>query len=262
MQFLKKNYEKVLLGLVLCGLVVAVGFLPFLVSKEKEDQENRRNKIIRRPSKPIAELNLGRIDNLLKRSDAPPGWDFSTGHKLFNPVKWRMGADGRWYIVDNEVNKLQVTNVTTLLFIVTLDSATTNEFGARYAIGMEHQAAVQQYQRRKRTFYASSGEKVQNAFTLREVKGPPENPDELVLELAGSGERISLSKAKPYQAPEGYEADLKYDPEKKVWTDQRLGSVLAFADGRYKIVDIKPNEVVLSDQSNDKRYTRPYEAAR
>jgi len=28
---LKKNYEKILLGLVLLGLVVAVAFLPFLI---------------------------------------------------------------------------------------------------------------------------------------------------------------------------------------------------------------------------------------
>lgn len=261
MQFLKKNYEKVLLGLVLLGLVVAVGFLPFLVSKEKEDQENRRIKIIQRPSKPISEMNLGRIGDLLKRSDASPGWDFSAVHKLFNPVKWRMGADGRWHKMENEINKLQVTNIKPLNFNVILDSVTTNEFGARYAIVMEHEAGAQPSQRRKK-YYASKGDKVQNAFTLRDVKGAPEDPDEVVLELAGSGDRISISKGKPYTAVEGYAADLKYDPEKIVRTDQRIGSVLAFADGRYKIVDIKQNEVVLSDQSNDKRYSRPYEAAR
>ena len=48
MQFLKKNYEKILLGLVLFGLVGTVVFLLFYVANEKQAQEERRTKIINR----------------------------------------------------------------------------------------------------------------------------------------------------------------------------------------------------------------------
>ena len=35
MDFLKKHYEKLLLGVVLIGLLLAIGSLPILISREK-----------------------------------------------------------------------------------------------------------------------------------------------------------------------------------------------------------------------------------
>ena len=35
MDFIKKHYEKVLLGVVLVGLIGALGYLPFKISDEK-----------------------------------------------------------------------------------------------------------------------------------------------------------------------------------------------------------------------------------
>ena len=43
MDFLKKHYEKVLLGVVLLGLAVAVAFLPFKIASEKQKLEDMRN---------------------------------------------------------------------------------------------------------------------------------------------------------------------------------------------------------------------------
>ena len=37
MEFIKKNYEKMLLGLVLLGLAVAVALLPFKIASEREN---------------------------------------------------------------------------------------------------------------------------------------------------------------------------------------------------------------------------------
>lgn len=261
MQFFKKNYEKVLLGLVLFGLVAAVGFLPFLVVNEKKKLDELQSNYRNRPSKAIAPLDAGPAENLLKRFDSPPNWDFSRGNKLFNPVTWRKPAGGGPPVpAESEINRLQITKIAPLYFRVTLDSATTNEFGARYAIGMEHEAAPQPSQRRKKTYFASADDRKKEAFTLRDIKGAPENPD-LILELAGSGEPISVSKDKPYAVREGFTADLKYDPERLVKTDLRMGSVITFAGGQYKIVDIKQNEVLLSDQSNEKKYPIKYNAA-
>ena len=46
MDFLKKHYEKVLLGVVLLGLAVAVAFLPFKIASDKQALEDKRNQLI------------------------------------------------------------------------------------------------------------------------------------------------------------------------------------------------------------------------
>jgi hypothetical protein len=49
-------------------------------------------------------------------------------------------------------------------------------------------------------------------FTLKDVKGPKENPAEVVLELTDSKKTVSLSKENSYREVAGYAADLRYEP--------------------------------------------------
>ena len=91
-------------------------------------------------------------------------------------------------------------------------------------------------------------------FVLREVKGPPEEPTELVVEL-DNGEKVSVSKDKPYARVEGYEADLKYTVDNKAYNNLRLNATVHFAGEDYNIVAINQSEVVLSAKLNDKKYT-------
>ena len=58
MDFLKKHYEKVLLGVVLLGLAVAVAFLPFKIASEKQTLEDMRNQLIHPKVKPLTNLDL------------------------------------------------------------------------------------------------------------------------------------------------------------------------------------------------------------
>ncbi len=58
MDFLKKHYEKVLLGVVLLGLAVAVAFLPFKIASEKQKLEDMRNTLINPNVKPLTNLDL------------------------------------------------------------------------------------------------------------------------------------------------------------------------------------------------------------
>jgi hypothetical protein len=46
---------------------------------------------------------------------------------------------------------------------------------------------------------------------------------------------------------------LKYDPENKKWTNQRVGGALSFAGENYNIVAITKNEVVVLAKSNQKK---------
>src|SRR5215831_2456760 len=94
MQFIKKNYEKVLLGLVLFGLVVAVGFLPFLIMNEREAQEVRRTQQFSFHVEPLPPIDTNRLDTAIQQAATPTRLDLSTTNRLFNPVRWLKGANG------------------------------------------------------------------------------------------------------------------------------------------------------------------------
>jgi hypothetical protein len=152
-----------------------------------------------------------------------------------------------------------VTGITPLYLALTLDSVETNELGVRYVISVERQAAANPALRRKQQRYVSLDDPKKDVFTLVQVKGPPENPDYLVLKLADTGQTNNVSKDKPFRRVDGYAADLKFEPEKLSWSGQRIGGPpLRFAGENYTIVDINSNEVVLSAQSNQKKWTLRY----
>jgi hypothetical protein len=94
-------------------------------------------------------------------------------------------------------------------------------------------------------------------FTLREVKGPAENPAVLVLQLGDSEEPISISKERAFQRVDGYTVDLRYTLENRTFPARRVGDKIKIAGEDYIIVAITQNEVVLS-APNGKKYTRPY----
>jgi hypothetical protein len=147
--------------------------------------------------------------------------------------------------------------------ILTLDAIETNEFGARYVISMEREAAVLPAQRGKRQHYASVGEKVgekNEAFTITDVSGSPGNPAQLklILQLTDTGEKVTLSKDKPFRRTDGYSVDLKYDPEGKKWQGQRKDADLRFAGDDNIIVAINQDSVILRARSNDKKTTLTY----
>lgn len=265
MDFIKKNWEKVLLGVVLVGLAVAVAFLPLKIKSEKDDLEAIRVQILNPKVKPLEPVDLAGPEALLKRSSTPLVLDFSAGHKLFNPVLWQKTAEGGKIKVQSgkEIgpDALVVVKTTPLYTIVSFDNVTTNETGARYTIGIERQAADKVRDRGKRPSFISADSK-SDAVKLITVKGPPENPTELVLELADTLERISISKASPYKRVDGYLADLRYPPENKPWTARRKDDKLTFGGGDYNIVAISETEVVVSAGSGKKTTVRMVDSTR
>src|SRR5579862_5696134 len=86
MDFLKKHYEKILLGVVLLGLVGAMVFLPFMILHDRSILEDTRTQIISRPVKPLPPLDLTTESNAAERLRLPYQLDFETTNKLFNPV--------------------------------------------------------------------------------------------------------------------------------------------------------------------------------
>ncbi len=262
MDFVKKHYEKILLSVVLFGLVGALVFLPFIIAADKQKQEDMSSQVINGPVKPLPDLDLTNEDGALLRFQSPYRLDFDTTNKLFNPIEWQKTPDGRLIPIKNGnevgIGAAAVTKITPLFYNLSLDSVATNDLGARYGIGVEHQAASTPALRRKQQRYVSADDRKKDLFTLLEVKGAPENPDQLVLKLTDSGETVTVSKDKPFQRVDGYMADLKYDPERKNFNARRVGAMISFGGDDYYVVAIDANAVILSAQSNQKRTTLPY----
>jgi hypothetical protein len=265
MDFVKKHYEKILLGFVLLGLVGALVFLPFMIARDQQQLREWSYGFVHPKAMPLPMLDLGRETNALERLQSPYKLDFSTTNKLFNSVPWQRTPDGVLHKISagNEVSLAAVTKITPLYLILTLDSIETNEFGARYGISMERQAALLPAQRVKKPHFASVGEPVgekNSGFVIKEVSGSPADPGalKLMVQLADTGETVAVSKDKPFRRVDGYTADLKYEPDKKTWQGQRLYANLKFAADDYIIVAIDQNSVVLSARSNQKKTTLPY----
>ncbi len=258
MDFLKKHYEKVLLGVVLLGLAVAVAFLPLKIAGEKQTLEEMRTKLIHPDVQELTNLNLTLADNALKRMAVPAVVDFSVPNKLFNPMMWQKTPEGRLIKADAVSvgpNAVAITRLTPLYLKLTLDEVTATDSGLRCKIGVENEAALNLRDRKKQR-YCRLGDK-NDTFVVRDVKEAPNNPTNatVVLELNDGGQRVEVSRDQPFRRVEGYTVDLKYGPENKVWTARRVGALLAFGGEEYNIVAITEDEVVLSAKSNLKKWT-------
>jgi hypothetical protein len=256
MDFLKKHYEKVLLGIVLVGLAVGTAFLPIMIASERSNLRDKSNAGISRPVKPLEPPDLRREEAVSKRAQSPIALDFSSSNKLFNSFAWFKRPDGS-LLKGEEGNvgpkAVVVSKITPLYTIISLDSVgPESDSGRRYVIGVQREAAKIPSQRSKKQSYALLNAKT-DAFIIREVKGPSEAPTELVLELTDTGEMASISKDHPYKRVDGYVADLKYEPERRTWTNRRVDSQITFGGEDYNIVAITKNEVVLSAKSNNKK---------
>jgi hypothetical protein len=264
MQFLKKNYEKILLGLVVVAALGVVAFLPILVSQERQKIDDLINTVIHKPVRPMPPLELKRDDALLKKAQSKVSVDFSAvgNNKVFNPVRWQKKLDGTIFPnpTGTEVDKLEILKISPLYLVMSLESVTvTPGLATHYGIGITHEAAPLSRDRTRKTTYAAMNETT-NGFTVLSAEGPEEEPTSVTLELADTGEKITLTKDKPYKRVEGHTADLRYPPEnnKTFPPNRRVGDTIIFSGESYKIIDIKESEVVLSQQSNQKTWIKTF----
>lgn len=262
MSFIKKNYEKILLGAVLLGLVVSLLLLPAIIAHDQQVLQDMANSIIKRPPKPLEALDMSRETNVFNRAQSAFVLDFETTNRLFNPMKWQKAVDGHWLkATGNRVGPgaVVVSGIRPLYFILKLDSVEpANQVSpARYVISIQRQNAPSPSQRNAKQRFISVKEK-NDLFSLVSATGPSNSP-QLVLQLNDTGETVNLAMNKPFQKVDGYTADLKYPPENKKWNDVRVDTELKIDNSEYIVVVIDQNEVVISAQSNHKKTTLTYQ---
>jgi len=218
----------------------------------------------RRAVKPVKLVDTSRLEDAIKTAASALPLKLSGPHNLFNPVKWQKKPDGSLIKIEtgDEVGPgaMTITNITPLNLVISYDKPSPNP-GA-YVVSVTREGAENRNARRKKITTARMNEKTDNLFSLVEVKGPADDPAELVLEMLDTKERVSVFKDKPFMRLEGYEADLKYTVDGKTFPNQRVGSRLSFGGEDYNVVAISSNEVVVSAVSNEKKYTIRQLAAR
>lgn len=261
MDLFKKHYEKIVLGGVLLVLAVSAGLLPVMISGERDELRAKADEIINLPPKALPPLNVSTQELVLRRLQAGLLIDLANSNKVFNPVLWQKAPDGHLIKIQTgeEIGPraLDVTKQSPLYFIATWDSASTNDAGVvRYVVGVERQGSTDVAKRRKKQYYVNVGDK-NDAFQLREASTAANGVTELVIDLTETGETVRLARDKPFKREDGYTVDLKYDPESKKWTNQRVGAALNFAGENYIIVAITKNELVVLAKSNQKKTPVP-----
>jgi hypothetical protein len=256
MEFLKKHYEKILLGVVLLAVAVAAGFLPIKITSEKQKLTDLNSQRRNPKAAPLTNLDLTISDKAIARMSAATPLDFGPPNKLFNPMPWQQTRDVPPKLIPGTKvgpAAVMVTNITPLYLQITLDQVTVSDSGPKYVIGVEKQAAANPRDRTKKEAYCRVGDK-NDTFKLLEIKGPADNPTNVVVELNDTGENAVVSKDPPFKRVDGYLADLRYAPENKPWPARRVGNTLSFNGEDYKIVTITKNEVVLL-APNQKKWT-------
>jgi hypothetical protein len=261
MDFLKKHYEKILLGVVLVGLAAAVVAMLFVISAEQQRLAEISNSVLHPNVKPLTNLDITIAEQALKRAAAPSSVDFGPPNRLFNPLAWQKASDGR-LIPREKVGPglLIVSNIQPLYLILTLDKINTSPVSTNYIIGIERQAAPTVGQRSKTQKLCGMDPPTKNEiFTMVAVNGRPDDPTGIVVQLKDSGERAVIPAAtNGFHRVDGYTADLRYPPENnKSWLGRRANSqpLLGFNGEEYNIATINQNEVVLAAKSNGKKWT-------
>jgi len=260
MQFLKKNYEKVILGVVVLATLGLVAFLPVLVSHEKQKLNDLESKVTDHNPKRLDPLDLSKEDEFIKRSRTSIALNLDKPHKLFNPVRWQLKNNAPYRNpAGEELDKLQVVKISPLYEVYSLESVNATEgLPTHYGIGITHQAAasVQQRTHPKITYVALN--QTTNNFTV--VEGGNDENTPVTLKLTDTGERVTITKEKPFQRPEGYTADMIYQPTSKTYNGVRKTDTgtINVANELYKIIDITQSEVVLLQLSNQKTQIKEY----
>jgi hypothetical protein len=260
MEFLKNNYEKVILSVVLLGLAVAAALLPIWVAGEKRALEEAGNQITQTERKDLKPTDLTTNQLVLQRLVKASVLHLAGEHNLFNPVPWQRMRDGRLIPIrtGREIGPgaLIITKVAPLQMRIEYDGPAPSAENVQYRFRVTRETE-KSAGKRLATYSTAPGGAKNQIFQLREAK-PKENPVEFTLELADTKEQVTVSKEKPYVSVAGYAVYLKYGPENLTFPDKRLGDSLVFAGDTNKIVAITETNVTVAAASNTKRTTVAY----
>ncbi len=254
MDFLKKHYEKLVLVIALAAVALAAFLLLREVDVVKEQLDQALKARTTKKGAAFEPLNLSTNEAALKRVTTPVKFVFDGEHNTFNPGTWDKTADGfRRKSSKGGLGGLNVTRVIPLNLIVSYVGVASVAETPRYQFSFTREYEKLANKRRAVIASLSVGTKNDVLF-LRDIKGPKEEPTELICELIESGERFVLSKERDFRKPLGYAVDLRH--ENKDFPAKRVDDSVTLSGVTYKIVAIGKDELVVS-APNQVRTTIP-----
>jgi hypothetical protein len=251
---LRQHFEKLLLVLVMMGLAGAVYYLSLASQEEKQKVREYFEKTkVATNLKGFEPVDLTTFESNKTSLENPTPLNFSTPHNLMNPVKWQQRPDQKYIKVQSPKDIGPYALTVAAIRPLHLSIAFERSAGSGYWLLTTNEASVSRTEVSGFRQYATVGSDSTKVFKLKEAR-PPEDPTEWDVELLDGGEVVTLTKEQPYRRVVGYEADLRYDVEGRTFKDQREGRSIRLSGESYNIVAIRPDEVVLSADSNDRRY--------
>jgi hypothetical protein len=250
MDFLKRHYEKLILGLVLLGLAAAAAYLPVALKRAQEILPPSGPGDLPTP-KAYKPVSLASNEQAIAALKTPPNIALQQrGQDIFNPNIWKQKADGTLVRMtsSNPAEALKVLRIFPLHLNLTYERR-TDAGGFFVKVHRELRKGD-----RQRPLYSTIGT-TNEFFTILKANGPENDPESLLIQLVDTKQQVVLEKEKTWRRLEGHGADLRYDLENKTFRDERVGSTLNFGEDSYKVIAIGQNEVRVLANSNQKATT-------
>ncbi len=244
MDFLKKHYEKLVLSVVLLAVAVAAFLLTVQVGNVKQILADQLQQKIVRKGAILPPLNLSTNEAAAAHAAGKLRVVLDGVHNTFNPGSWEKTQDGlRRKPGKSGVAGLTISRIIPLNLVLAFRDVAGVAENPRYQIAVTREFERIPSKRRPLITSLTAGAK-DSTLHLVEVKGPKENPSELVGELAETRERFTLTREKDFRKPLGYAADLR--SEGKDFLAKRVDDPLTLSGVTYKIVAIGKDEIVVS----------------
>ena len=245
MDFLKKHYEKLILSVVLLVVAGTAFWLTQKVDSVRTQLAEQLKQSVGGKKKSLKPVDLTNDLVTLKQLSEPYQMTLVGDHSVFNPIRWIRGSDGNpkpdpRRDLANSL-KLIKTDPLNLTVVYLGPTGTGDPYRYQFSVTREYDKKVSN--RRPVTVSLTDGTK-NEWFYLREVHGPKDASGEVVIELIEGGERVTLTKDKPYSRPRGYQADLRFDG--KDFLARRADDTLNLSGTSYKVVAIGKDELVVS----------------
>ena len=245
------HYEKIVLIVVMIGLVGAAVALVIIVPAKRNGLEEYTTRIIRQPADALGALDLGAEKAVLQRAQSPESLDFTTHHKLLNPVLWQILPGGRLQKIESDKDfgpgALKITAIDPLYLRVELGDATADG----YIVHVINEAATRPSEHDKNTIISSGTPG--DMFDHVSITG---TPPEVQLEFKTNHEAVTLTADKPWQRVAGYTVTLSYphDPANLIAAEKlRVNDRFMLEGDTYYVFAISENGAVVSSQANNKK---------
>lgn len=257
MDFLKKHYEKFILGAILLGLAVAAAALPMAVGELRE-------RLTTTDVQPTAKagylpLNLTTQEMAVARLKVPPKVKIVTDNLTFNPVLWVTMPNGQLKKItpgERGPDALKILRRVEVPFSIEFARVAATSYQFLIATNVSASGKIEKADR-----YVSNriGERPPGSFfVLKAINGKPEDPDSFVLELNDTKQVITVVKGIPYRRIQEYSVDLRYEPENKTFRDQREGGILLFENDAYKVLAINASFIRFQSLLTGRQTTLPF----